>query len=253
MDTKKDSIQDERIPDVFAPRAEPGAANKTIPRRDLLTGAALVLVGSASGCHPQPPAAAATNETSAASANAASAASANAAGAATAAGASACGGTQLFRTQFMQDFTAQFIGDPSKIKAPGQTDTWPDPDPPSTAKTRLWPLAPQGPGEVAADYATFVNVLLKRAYVGGPDPTYPSGSLDARILQFLQNHNWPSATPQPPTSGAPIPPDYLTKFRPMITLVEISVILDRLLQAISTYSPNPQGGAGGGGTPWPPH
>ena len=68
----------------------------TIPRRDLLTGAALVLLGSASGCGPGQPA-------------------------------SSGGASWLLRTQFMEDFTKKFIGPPEKIKPPGTLDLWPDP------------------------------------------------------------------------------------------------------------------------------
>src|SRR5215831_13678363 len=118
MATKKTRIQEQRIQNVSAPRAEPGAANTTIPRRDLLTGAALVLVGSASGC------------------------------VATGGTAGTAGMQNLLRTKFMADFTAKFIGDPTKMKPPSTTpDPWPDPE--SGPSTRIWPRENQKANDVA--------------------------------------------------------------------------------------------------------
>lgn len=91
MTTREESTQEERIQNLTPPRAEPKAANMTILRRDLLTGGALVLLSSASGCGSQP---------------------------------------QKVRTQFMADFTKKYIGDPTTLKDPapyGNSDTWPDP------------------------------------------------------------------------------------------------------------------------------
>lgn len=79
---------------VSAAPAELGAAKLTIPRRELLTGTALVLVASASGCVKGAPPAVAPAITNAAK-------------------------MKLLRTQFVADFTAAFIGDPTKIKDPG--------------------------------------------------------------------------------------------------------------------------------------
>jgi hypothetical protein len=170
----------------------------TIPRRELLTGTALVLVGSASGCGK--------------------------------------GKQELLRTQFMADFTAAFIGDPTKIKdpgPPGQLDPWPDPN-------RLWPVSGQTRNDIATDYATFVSVLMTVGYVGGIPPAAPSGSLGDRIGKFLIAQNWPG--------GTKAPPGYEGE-RPTVHQVEIAVILDRLLQAINSFGE----GAGGGGSNWPPH
>jgi hypothetical protein len=210
---KRDSIPEERIQNVSAPRAEP---NITIPRRDLLTGAALVLVGSVSGCG----------------------GGKHQAGAAPA----------LLRTQFIADFTAKFIGDPTKIKDPApppQTDPWPDPEPtnPPSPTTRLWPRNGEGRNDIATDYATFVNVLLTVAYVPGPSPAGPNAALAAEIVQFLQVQKWPNQTP--------IPPLYAQE-RGTVTLVEIAVIQDRLLQAINSFNLTGSG-SGGGGSNWPPH
>jgi len=203
----------------------------TIPRRDLLTGAALVLVGSASGCG-------GTTSTG---------------GPAGTAGTASTGGTggtgNSLRTQFMTDFTAKFIGDPTKMKPAGQADTWPDPN-------RIWPQAGQSRDAVATDFATFVNVLMSVAYVGGPPPTFPSGLLGDQILQFLQAQKWPG------TSASPA--GYEKTPLGTVNLVEIAVILDRLLQAINSFElakVTPTGGSGtekggpvgGGGTGWPPH
>ena len=130
-----------------------------IPRRDLLTGAAVVLVGSGSGC----------------------------------------GGKQkTLRTKFIADFTAAFIGDPTTIKDPAALpalDPWPD-NPPAPSK-RLWPKCGQTMTDIVADYATFVNVLLTVGYVGASPPLFPSGSLGDRIVQFLKTHPWPTTTGVP--------------------------------------------------------
>jgi hypothetical protein len=205
MATNKSSIQEERIQNVCAPRARLGAGNTTIPRRDVLAGAALVLLGSASGCSTGTPGTG-TNP-------------------------------QPLRTQFMADFTAKFIGDPTAIKPPGQTDPWPDPN-------RLWPT-PSGETQIQIvnDYATFANVLMTVGYVMAPPPTFPAGTLGDRIVQFLQAENWPTKTT--------ILPPNPTISLPSVHLYEIGVILDRLLQAINSY--NPGGPPGGGGSSWPPH
>jgi len=144
-----------------------------IPRRELLTGAALVLAGSLSGC--------------------------------------ATANPQAFRTQFMADFTKKFIGDPTKIKPPGSPDPWPDPassgDPP-----RVWPKQGQTQQQISEDYATFVTVLMTAGYVMAPLPTFPPGSLGEQITSFLQTQNWPAAAPVfpvPPPYPEPLPTVHL--------------------------------------------
>ena len=195
MATEKDSILGERIQKPSAPRAEPGAANTIIPRRDLLTGAALVLMGSAAGCgNAKPP----------------------------------------LRTPFMAAFTLAFIGDPTLIKPPGQTDRWPDPG-------RKWPVSGQKKVDIVTDYETFANVLMTMGYVMGPPPAVAPGSLGEKIVQFIQAQNWPTTTT--------VPPDYQTESLPTVHLIEISVILDRLMQAMNSFGE----GGGGGGSDWPPH
>lgn len=176
----------------------------SILRRDLLTGGALVLLAGASGCDGQP---------------------------------------QKVRTQFMWDFTKQFIGDPGKIKDPapyGNSDTWPDPN-------RLWPTPKENLTDVVTDYLTFVNVLLTVGYVGGSPPGGPNASLAAKIAQFLQQENWPTKT----TFIAGTPSEYNNEL-PTVHLVEVAVIQDRLLQAMNSYDPTGSG-KGGGGSNWPPH
>jgi hypothetical protein len=212
---KRDSIQEERIQNVSAPRAEPGAPNKTILRRDLLAGTALVLLG-ASGCG--------NSKQNCGSAN-----------------------PNSLRTDFMRDFTKKFIGDPAKIKDPAPppaTDPWPDPDPtiPPTPTTRVWPRPGENRTQIVDEYATFLNVLLTVGYVGAPPPTFPSGSLGDEIGKFLIAQNWPAATPT-------VPPEYMNEL-PTVHMVEIAVIQDRLLQAINSFKGQ---GAGGGGSNWPPH
>jgi hypothetical protein len=200
MATNKDSMQQEAMPDVSVPPAGPGAASITIPRRHLLTGgAALVLAGGASGCN---------------------------------------GNQNPVRTPFMAAFTAQFIGDPTKIKASGQQDDWPDPN-------RLWPkLQPaQTSAQILADYLTFMNALMMAGYVIAPLPNPGPSQLATDIANFLTAQNWPTSTTPP--AGYPTLP------LPTIHLIEICVIHDRLLQAINSY--NPEKGGGGGGSSWPPH
>ena len=200
----KDSIQEQQIRKISASRAGSGAENMTIPRRELLTGAALVLVGSASGCGGNP---------------------------------------QKLRTQFMADFTKQFIGDPTKIKdpaPPGEYDTWPDPN-------RLWPTSKEPLANIVSDYLTFVNVLLTVGYVGGPPPGGPNASLAAQIAQFLQQENWPTKT----TFATGTPSAYNDEL-PTVHLVEVAVIQDRLLQAMNSFDPTGSG-KGGSGSNWPPH
>ena len=214
MATKKNSIQKECNPSASeAPRSERGPAHAIIPRRGLLTGAALVFVGSASGCGGGSGGGSAGGSGSAA----------------------ACKKPPSF--QFVDSFTAEFIGDPTKIKSAGEVDPWPDPN-------RKWPESGIFRNDVVTEYATFVNVLMAVAYVGGSPPTYPSGSLGERIVQFLQAQNWPN--------GAPVPPEYATGVdKGTVTLMEISVIQDRLLQAINSFKL--AGSSSGGGSSWPPH
>jgi hypothetical protein len=65
-------------------------------------------------------------------------------------------------------------------------------------------------------------------------------------VQFVQAQNWPNVPP---------PPGY-EKLQGTVSLVEIAVILDRLLQAMNSFAVAKQGGMnppGGGGSGWPPH
>jgi hypothetical protein len=195
----------------------------TIPRRDLLSGTALVLLGSASGCGPGQPA-------------------------------SPGGAGWQLRTQFVADFTKQFIGPPDKIKPPGTLDLWPDPPKSTDPPTRIWPKPNQTRPEIVADYALFANVLMTVGYVKASLPTFPGGSLGDDIVKFLTLQNWPTATPvfpPPPPPAAPPPLGPYQNELPTVHLLEITVILDRLLQAMNSF--NPGGGPGGGGSSWPPH
>ena len=189
---------------ISEPGAQPKSANLIVPRREVLAGSALVLIGGVSGC-----------------------------------GNTAAAKPYLLRTQFMADFTAEFIGDPTTIPDPApppKKNIWPDPN-------RRWPTDKQVGTDILADYATFVNVLMTVGYLAGPAPsTYAAGTLGDRIGKFLTAKNWPI---QPP-----VPPEY-QKEQPTVHLIEIAVILDRLLHAINTF--NPGGAPGGGPTGWPPH
>jgi hypothetical protein len=174
----------------------------TILRRDLLAGSALVLLG-ASGCG--------NVKQNSGNAN-----------------------PNRLRTDFMADFTAKFIGDPTTIMDPAPppaTDPWPEP-------TRKWPKHGQSWNDAFTDYATFVNVLV--AVFVGASP--PSGLLADQIGTFLTDQKWPA--------GTPFPPEY--KGEPLtVHLVEIAVIQDRLLQAINSFDFGH--GMGAGPSNWPPH
>ena len=204
----KNPIEEQPIRNVSAPRAEPGAGNVIIPRRDLLTGAALVLVGSASGC-------ARTAQ--------------NGGGVSSKKG----------HTDFVHDFTRDFIGKPENIQSPGQPDHWPDATTTATGTvlpgTRQWPNAGQCPDQITDDFQTFVKVLMTAGYVGGSAPATATG-LELKIWQYLQpdptktgwkKDGWPAGSPEPTPS--PSSPYY------DVHLVEICVILDRLLQAINSF------------------
>jgi hypothetical protein len=126
---------------------------------------------------------------------------------------------ELLRTGFMAEFTKEFIGHGSK--------SW------------LWPAPGQLTGAIGADYQTFVSALL--GGIGyGTMPSFSSGSLGDRIVQFLTARNWP-------TDPTGIPEKYRDE-QDTVRLVEISVILDRLLHAANSV-----GGTGGGPGTWPPH
>ena len=128
---------------------------------------------------------------------------------------------QKVRTQFMAAFTKRFIG-----KKP----------------TFLWPVPGQLKNAVAADFETFLDVLITAGYVKvAPTPGAP-GSLRQQVIDFLTAEGWPNTTPIP------------TKWQgiqPTIRLIEISVLSDRLLEAVNAYVP--PGGSGGGPSGWPPH
>jgi hypothetical protein len=126
------------------------------------------------------------------------------------------------RTQFMQNFTREFIGDPDRIKEPGYPDPWPDP-------SRRWPREGQSASDIATDYTTFVNVLLRVGYA--ESDVAPDGGLGDQIMRFLREENWPQAEP------VILTPEYQYEDRGTVTLVEIAVILDRLLQAINHVTP----------------
>jgi len=138
----------------------------------------------------------------------------------------------------MAAFTTKFIGDPTKIPAPGQMSTWPDP-------TRIWPDPNINPPRdvVANQYATFVSLLMTFGYVSGPPPGKPSDPFAASIWQFLKDQDWPGGTPGVPQYD-----------KGTVTKVEIAVILDRLLEALNTYQvAGSSTSTGGGPSSWPPH
>jgi len=151
----------------------------------------------------------------------------------------------------MDDFTDEFIGDHKTMPQLGCDDPWPDPPNTTDPPTRKWPLKGQGREKVIEDYSTFVNVLLWTAWFPPtvPPPPQPNTALAAHIVKFLSDHKWPNGTPIPPEYTKPIAP---SDERTTVVLVEIAVIQDRLLQAINSFDFK-GGGAGGGGSNWPPH
>jgi hypothetical protein len=122
------------------------------------------------------------------------------------------------RTQFMADFTAQFIG--QKAVPP-------------------WPATGQSNASIAADFETFMSILISAAVTLTPPPTVPIGSLAARIGSFLIAHKWPVSTTIPKR---------WREIQPTVRLIEISVIADRLLEAINVALYRAGQGSG-----WPPH
>jgi hypothetical protein len=144
----------------------------------------------------------------------------------------------------MADFTDAFIGPSTKIKDPALppgTDPWPDPPHTTDPPTRLWPKPTQNNTDIVTDYATFVNVLMTVGYLLQPPPTFPPGTLAAQISDFLKAKNWPTTDPVPTQYQGELPTAHL---------VEIGVILDRLLQAMNSFT---GGEPTGSGSNWPPH
>ncbi len=128
----------------------------------------------------------------------------------------------LLRTSFMADFTKAFIR---------QGDAY------------LWPVDGQQRADVVADFQTFVAVLSAVGY-GLPAPVVTT-PLGVRLVQFIgAPRNWPTVTGVPPR---------FQKELPTVALVEIAVILDRLLEAISAFKLVKGSPGGGSGRGWPPH
>jgi hypothetical protein len=128
------------------------------------------------------------------------------------------------RTQFMSAFTAEFIGD---LKT----------------KKFKWPAIAQTRQSTLADFETFLDVLMRAGYLLQPVPPDGSNSLSDRLAQFLIAQKWPVSSPVPKK---------FAKKQSTVHLIEISVITDRLLEAINAQ-PKINEGAGGGGEGWPPH
>jgi hypothetical protein len=127
---------------------------------------------------------------------------------------------QKVSTKFMSAFTAEFIRDPK-------------------TKNRKWPAASQTDPSVMADFETFMYALMQAGFLLQPLVSGGSNSLSDRLAQFIAAQNWPVA--------ALVPKKWQT-IQPTVHLIEISVITDRLLQAI-----NEPRAAGGTPSIWPPH
>ena len=124
----------------------------------------------------------------------------------------------LLRTPFMAEFTKTFI-------------------------TGKWPVTGQKRADIVADFQVIVEVLSTVGY-GLPAPT-GLGPLGDQVVQFLgAPRNWPNNN-----SGIPV---RLKDNLSTVALVDISVIVDRLLHAINSFS-LVRGGRGGSPGHWPPH
>src|SRR5690349_1155245 len=109
------------------------------------------------------------------------------------------GGPQVLSTQFIGDFTKEFI----RI----------------SKKEFIWPADGQTEQDILDDYQTFVNVLMMVGYLGLAAPAATPGSLGGRIGKFLEDQKWPDETS--------IEVKWEKKVgRPTVHLVEIAVILD---------------------------
>jgi hypothetical protein len=136
----------------------------------------------------------------------------------------------------MDAFTDNFIGDSKQIKQLGCDDPWPDP-------ARKWPSKGQGTKSIVDDYVTFVQVLLTVAIDPVTTPTGPNPTLATTIVNYLNSQHWPKE---------PGPPPGYEKEAGTVTLVEVAVIGDRLLQAINSFDVTGTGSSGSGSN-WPPH
>lgn len=124
------------------------------------------------------------------------------------------------RTQFVTDFVAEFIGKPGN---------W------------LWPQSEETRPAVVVDFQTIVNALVQAGYLLTPPVAGTSASLLDRVENFLIAQNWPLS--------APIPKQW-QGIEPTIRLIEVSQIVDHLLEAINANGPCIKKGST---TKWPPH
>ncbi|HTT01469.1 MAG TPA: hypothetical protein VMG11_05210 [Steroidobacteraceae bacterium] len=125
------------------------------------------------------------------------------------------------QTQFMKDFVSTLLGKP---------DNW------------SWPTPGESQDNIIADFGIFTNTLLSAALTLTTPASGGTQSLSDRIAAFLTAQQWPVNTP------IPKPWDQI---QPTVRLIEISVIIDHVLEALNAYTnPGSRGGPGGG---WPPH
>lgn len=127
---------------------------------------------------------------------------------------------ELVRTDFMAAFTQQFIG---------------------RQAINPFPAINQSDAAIAADFNTFISILIT-ALMGGTLPRTGIGeSLVDKVGEFLKAQKWPSDSPVAQQWDI----DQKT-----LHLIEISVIADGLLKAISNplLIVHPAPGYG-----WPPH
>lgn len=124
------------------------------------------------------------------------------------------------RTDFMSAFTSEFIRDP-------KTHKW------------KWPATNQSPESIVEDFETYIDVLMRADLVL---PSSGNSALRTRLAEFLNKEHWPV------TSS--IPKEW-KDMQPTVRLIEISVIVDRLLEAVNGFTSPTK--SGGGPSGWPPH
>jgi hypothetical protein len=127
----------------------------------------------------------------------------------------------VVQTQFMTDFVSTLLG---------TTNNW------------IWPTPGESQTDMIADFGTFTNMLLTAALTLTTPVSGNTQSLSDRIAAFLTAQKWPVTTPIPARWQS---------MQPTVRLIEISVIIDHVLEALNFYT-NP-GSRGGSGSGWPPH
>ena len=101
----------------------------------------------------------------------------------------------------------------------------------------------EAPDVTVKKFGTIAATLLGVCEVGIlPSAAPPADPVAAALTQFLKTRPWPPV-------GRTRPPAAFASMRPhTLRRIEVSEILDRLLERVNDGS-----GGGGGGSDWPPH